>query len=299
MDLNTLISTIVTSTAALVAIIGGFLVSRVISISSEQNGIKRKIREIDNDLIAKKEIKANIEKYLFEDDLNDFMSKKNIKRLVLYSKSLEEIIEEDEFTYLTKEELQPHFDQLRSIAKELFAKIEELDEDEISNSFNEIKEQVGGFKYPEREKWYKRVFEVLNDEATKSQQTGILSQVYNYDIPISTIAPNSDYKDKKKELGQIEDEIKIIELQKKAQVELLSNYGKPVWIWSGIGVLFYASLVGIIYPSTLLPYPLETYNDGLTKWFLLSLFYSQLLALFVYLSFAMYKLTHSDEDMKW
>ncbi|WP_263406693.1 hypothetical protein [Niallia endozanthoxylica] len=39
MDLNSLITTIISSSAALVAIIGGFLVSRVIALSSEQTGI--------------------------------------------------------------------------------------------------------------------------------------------------------------------------------------------------------------------------------------------------------------------
>jgi hypothetical protein len=44
MDLNTLISNIVTSTAALVAIIGGFLISRVIiTLSSEKNGCEKEI----------------------------------------------------------------------------------------------------------------------------------------------------------------------------------------------------------------------------------------------------------------
>ncbi|WP_186579773.1 hypothetical protein [Aquibacillus kalidii] len=49
-----LLSTIIISTAALVAIIGGFLESRIISTSSDQNGIKRKIREINNELVAKR-----------------------------------------------------------------------------------------------------------------------------------------------------------------------------------------------------------------------------------------------------
>ena len=53
MDLNGLISTIISSTAALVAIIGGFLVSRVITLSGEKNGILKKIKEIDKELDIK------------------------------------------------------------------------------------------------------------------------------------------------------------------------------------------------------------------------------------------------------
>ncbi len=65
------------------------------SISSEQNAIKRKMNEIDN-------------------DLNDFVTKENIKRLIFEEKSLQKIMEEDEYTYLTKERLEPpHFYQLK------------------------------------------------------------------------------------------------------------------------------------------------------------------------------------------
>ena len=53
MDLNGLISTIISSTAALVAIIGGFLVSRVITLSGEKSGILKKIKEIDKELDIK------------------------------------------------------------------------------------------------------------------------------------------------------------------------------------------------------------------------------------------------------
>ncbi|MFB5284535.1 hypothetical protein [Peribacillus sp. Hz7] len=80
------------------------------------------------------------------------------------------------------------------------------------------------------------------------------------------------------------------------QMKILNDYGKPKWVWTGLFVLIYACIVGIIYPSTLLPYPKDIYDDVLTKWFLLGLFFSQLVALFVYLGFAMYKLTNDKDE---
>jgi len=67
MDLNILISTIVTATAALVAIIGGFLVSRVITMASERKGIER-IRELKNDLSAKRKMYDRAELVLLNED---------------------------------------------------------------------------------------------------------------------------------------------------------------------------------------------------------------------------------------
>jgi len=46
MDLNGLINTIIASTAALVAIIGGFLVSRVLALSSERVAVERSLMRL-------------------------------------------------------------------------------------------------------------------------------------------------------------------------------------------------------------------------------------------------------------
>ncbi|WP_440969653.1 hypothetical protein ACSS6N_15105 [Peribacillus frigoritolerans] len=116
MDLNTLISTIIASTAGLVAIIGGFLVSRVISLSSEQTGIKRRIREINNDLHARKELVENIEAFLLDDDVQEFI--KDIMK-ILNGDPLSEIIDDDEYNFRTEEELQPFIDELRKLLKNL------------------------------------------------------------------------------------------------------------------------------------------------------------------------------------
>ncbi len=74
MDLNTLISNIVTSTAALVAIIGGFLISRVIiTLSSGKTGVKRKLNEVKNDVFTKEEMFKKIEKDILDEDAEDFI----------------------------------------------------------------------------------------------------------------------------------------------------------------------------------------------------------------------------------
>lgn len=73
MDLNILISSIITGTSALVAIIGGFLVSRVISLSSERSAIERRLREINNDISIKEEKYDRSVDLLLEEDADDFI----------------------------------------------------------------------------------------------------------------------------------------------------------------------------------------------------------------------------------
>ena len=160
MDLTSLISTIITSTAALVAIIGGFLVSRVISISGEQNAEVKKLKEIQE--------KVRIQK----------------KQQAIVSLTLDDI--------------------------------------------------------------GKRLMEA---------------------------------------------ELISLEEQENKHKQIIENNSKPEGVFSGLIVLFYACVVGIIYPSMLLPYPSEMYNDELTKRFLLFWFYSGLIVIFLYLFVQLKNLT--------
>lgn len=290
MDLNGLISTITTSTAALVAIIGGFLVSRVIAIASEQNGIKRRIREIKNDLVANREMKDNAEKFLFEDDLNDFVTEDNIK-LIIRGKTLEEVIEEDEYTLLSKEQLEPYYKQVKEMSNELL----ELhgSTDDYYEEFSVFMKFFTEYKYPDRMDWYERIFEVI-DEMAQPEATGPFA---GFKLrPLTPPNINTDYKDTKKERDRLIDDIRVLDLQLEDNLKIYNDYGKPKWVWSGLFVLIYACIVGIIYPSTLLPYPKDMYDDVLTKWFLLGLFSSQLLVLFIYLGYAMHKLTNDKNE---
>ncbi|WP_427088526.1 hypothetical protein [Peribacillus simplex] len=287
--MNDLVTTIIAATAGLVAIIGGFLVSRVIAIASEQNGISRRIREIKNDLLAKRETKRNAEKFLFEEDLDYFVTYKNIKRILL-GRTLEEVMEEDEYDYLTKEQLKTYYKQVKEMASELMELHRSTDD--YYEEFSVFKKFFTDYKYPNRMNWYERIFKVIDDMAQPEAQ-GIFGRI-NLGAAIS-IPTNTDYKDTKKERDRLTDDIRVLELQLEEQFRILDYYGKPKWVWSGLLVLVYACLVGIVYPSTLLPYTEKVHDDVLTKWFLLGLFYSQLLLLVVYLSAAMYQLTHPKE----
>ncbi|MCY8973997.1 hypothetical protein [Bacillus atrophaeus] len=291
MDLNGLISTITTSTAALVAIIGGFLVSRVISLSSEQTGIKRRIREIDNDLLAKKELLQNVEDYLLEDDAIDFLEDNIIK--ILQQETLSEIINQDTNNNRSEEELKPYFNEMQNIIKELYTLINKFEK--FGDDFDDFyKENNHNLKDIEKRDLYEIAYEGMMDLIRDSQPQS--SDPFAIGLNLSSLSSfrprsvNLEYRDKSKERDRLDDDTRVLELQIEEQRKILNDYGKPHGVWGGFAVLVYACIVGIIYPSMLLPYPTETYNDNLTKYWLLFLFFSQLVALFVYLAFAMFKL---------
>ncbi|WP_340462898.1 hypothetical protein [Paenibacillus glucanolyticus] len=73
-DLNGLISTVAASTAAIVAIVSGLLFSRLLSLSSEKNGILRRLNELKADIDLRREQFLEISDWLLWDDAKDFIN---------------------------------------------------------------------------------------------------------------------------------------------------------------------------------------------------------------------------------
>lgn len=292
MNLEILISTIVTSTAALIAIIGGFLVSRVITLSSEQNGTKRKLKEIKNEIKAKERVYSKIIEYILEEDAYSFIVD-NTEEILKNDKTLEEIHKEDKFTDLTVNQLEPFVKEFRGMFAEIYKPIRDLLDNagELPYDFYEFKNKVElELSIPNKSEWYETAYDYYYDQIPKRKSSLGFPPLDL--INKSNISPiNQYYKDQVKIKEQLETELAVLRLQKEEQEKVLSEYGSPNGIWSGILVLIYSGIVGIAYPITLLPYPLDTYNDSLTKIVLITLFLSELVALFGYLIFAMKKLT--------
>jgi hypothetical protein len=293
LDLNGLISTIISSTAALVAIIGGFLVSRVISLSSEKNSIVRRLREINNDLKSKKELLNTIEIDLLEDDIDSFINEYS-KEIIIENKPFDELLEYDKSYNLTVEQLKPYIVELLSIRDEIINLMD--DAESLPEEFNDFI-RINGFNINDRIEWYELVYQTLYDEIMKSSYSSYGPLGIKVPTPPNLIPARLNlveqqiHRDKIKEFQRLQNEIEVLKVRKDEQEKILNDYAKPNGLWGGFFVLIYSCVVGIAYPSTLLPYPKDVYNDELTKCFLLVLFFSQLIVLFLYLGIAMYRLT--------
>lgn len=289
--LETLISTIITSTAALIAIIGGFLVSRVIALSSEQNGINRKLREISNEITAKEDTFSRVKDYIMNEDAFDFISD-NVEELSVGKVSLEEVHKSDQFTELSVEQLEPYIKEYKSIFNELLDHVGKFSS--VPSDFYEFKKKLTTeVSKPEKLDWYEVaysfIYKSLPKEKPRNSFLPNIPPLPNLSNPVPSV--NHYYREQVKIKEQLENELEVLKLQKEEQQKILAEYGNPSGVWSGLAVLVYSSVVGIAYPVTMLPYPPNTYNDSLTKVFLIILFLSELVALFGYLILAMRKLT--------
>ena len=265
-------------------------------MSGEKNAITRRLREIDNELVNKKEMLDRVELILLEDKIDDFIHE-HAEEILIDEKPIKEIIEEDGAD-LTEDELSPYITKLREISKHLTTLIEKIDENyTLPNSFDNFAKD-NDIKIDDRKDWYELVYRIIWDAIPDDASSNPLLG-FNFKPMLSTNSlmrslskvPMQIHRDRVKERNKLEDEVQIITGIKKEHEKILRSYGNVSGLWSGLAVLIYACVVGIVIPSTLLPYPLEIYNDVATKQFLLALFYSELIALFIYLGVSMYKLT--------
>lgn len=300
MDLTTLISSIITATAALVAIIGGFLVSRVISLSSERSTIERRMREINNDISVKEEMYERSNAALLEEDANDFIIEHH-EDLVLNDKSVEQLVNESDYNGITKAKLDPFIKQFDSVKDEVITIIQKHEGSTIPSNFDDIITGKSDLSNPDKKSWYELIYDVIYKNMPKEKPANKFG-IPHFTPPslnLSTVKPAGEYqryRDMVKERDQLADDLGALRAQKKEQKKILDDYGTPHGMWAGLGVLIYACIVGIAYPSTLLPYPINYYNDVETKWILLTLFFSELIVLFVYLAFSLYRLTSNQKE---
>ena len=293
MNMGSLITVIITSTAAIVAIIGGFLVSRVITLASEKNSIERKLKEINSDLSAKESMLEQVNIEILEEDIDSFIYDYS-KDIIIENKNIEEIIEDDDNYDFSIDELIPYLREFNSITDTVINWMRDVDS--FPKDFDEFLKN-NELKVEKRKEWYKLAYDTIWDKVPENSPKNPFE--LNFDLTpaltstnlVNSFSISRSYENKLKEQKVLSNDVEILKLRKAEQEKILDDYAKPVGLWGGFWVLVYACSVGIVYPSTLLPFQEGIYNDVTTKWFLLFLFFSELITLFMYLGISMRKLT--------
>lgn len=323
-DLTSLITTVASATAALVAIIGGFLVSRVISLSTENGGIKRRLNELQHDIDNKNQIFDDVNEWLLKFDIDNFVTTKVIE-MVVAEQSLDTILEETRFDSLTIQELEPTYIQLNEMTNEMYEYLKKRDDNEIDDfdinetDFKEIQKDAfntGMKDIYEYESWYEMIYDELQfrileelPEPTQTIGQGAWAiEIPKFNIRVGSLPPASrlnissvkkDYTvfhQRDNERADAQYALALLKGQYEELEKTYNDYAKPKGVISGLLVLAYASVVSIAYPLTLLPYETNHYNDSQTKWLILSLFFSQFLLLFAYLFWQVRQLSFTKKS---
>ena len=106
-DLTSVLTTIAACSASIVAIVGGFIASKLIAINAERDEVNTRISELDEEIEFFTEERDMLQEQLDEDDALDFISE-NITYIVNRN-SLDEAYKKEERPRLEKEVLQPYW----------------------------------------------------------------------------------------------------------------------------------------------------------------------------------------------
>ncbi|OME78565.1 hypothetical protein BK120_22760 [Paenibacillus sp. FSL A5-0031] len=242
----------------------------------------RRIKELEADYQIRNGQSEEVSKWLLWDDAKDFI-RENCREIVFNNKDFEELTDPEKFPYRTADELRPFIQELNEVKTDFIHILEVILNDEWHpDDFDDFDHfyRTTTFAYSDRRFYYEIIFTLFTVEPS----------TISYTIDAASINRN-EYRAKRTDSDRLLGELKNILYQIEAQKNNLKAYGKPDGLWLGLLVIVYACVVGVIWPITLQPYPLEVYNDVLTKWVLLGWFISALLAIFAYLAWSTYRLT--------
>lgn len=310
MDLTSLITTIITSVAALVAIIGGLLVSRVISLANDQHFYKRELGKLEttrNNKISELnqhhgELKREIPEHFFCKNVLYRIAKGETFEELLRSHDIPVIDDGSSIDYDIKDLLLAHYNGRKIISEEVKTVCTSKG---ATFSFDTLSEKISSSEYfydKDKKSLYTDFLAI--HEALCKEETNVSPESYTAKYESATSIFYKDMSTVRVGLPNyleklisdtriLSHEIDASYEQEEELVSLSNDYLKTVGVWIGLGVLIFASLIAIIYPSTLLPYPEDYYDDAKTKVLLITFFIIALLAIFGYIAGYLVQLTRN------
>lgn len=290
-DPNWLFSTAAQSAAAFVAIVAGFLVSRLLALSAERNGLESRLRDVRAQLKGKQRDLQEVQDRLLRWDVSDFFDNDTLD-LVIEKQgniSLTEVMTEAISCSRSDEELQPFYDKIVAATRNALSLFREDRNDgfESQQQFYDYLERKGLVLSNLERRVYLRVRRFLREQEEKN--TRFASAI----VPtLSALAMKPEYlrADELNSYRQLERDIELIERDKKSLeaiesdlTDQLTYAGKPEGVNWGLAVLAYFSVVGIILPLALTPMAPDHFS-GLFRWGVFILFLSGFLFFFLYLA---------------
>jgi prefoldin subunit 5 len=298
-DPNWLLSTIVQSAAAFVAIIAGFIISRLLALSSDKSGLEARIRDLEVQLTVNEQNITPLQKRLLEWDARNFLEHPDVFKKIIESEgkiSLTDVMNGTTAHKRSIDELQPYWDAeieetkkafqlIREHISEIYEGIQDLEtllkKFEPNLSHHSLSICYGVYAFLRKEYYKKRnpfdaiLGSVVESLPTSASLTGILPDVN------LRLAEINNYRALQEEIEKFERERNALETLSVELKNQLKRLSLPKGINQGIAVLVWFALTGIVLPVVFLPIPPEQFTP-IHKWIISGFFLSDLVAFFVY-----------------
>lgn len=250
-DLTSILTTIAACSASIVAIIGGFIASKLIAINAERDEVDTRISELDEEIAFYTIERNTLQGVLDEDDALEFIED-NIESIIK-RRTLDETYKEVERPCLEKEILRPYWERGEKVyqlfcdvlIKQSDSDYEENDDGVPSEVAKRITEE---FEYS----ICKSVCEYFERQQSSSATLGCR--------PRMSIRAFPWYEDTIKKLNGIDSKINWLTLQREQQITRHKALKKPKGMKVGLALFALFSAANIIWPLSMSPFTTKNYQ---------------------------------------
>lgn len=305
-DPNALLSTLSQSSAAMVAIIGGFLVSKLVAISSEREALKRQLKTARQRLKHIQPAYDDAYRYRLGNSKDTFSGwiQDELVGAGLNEVDYEALAAENIPRGSSVEEMLPFAITLHERVKKAYETISPLLKDAYSDSSLDLDDlKKRGLKVVEEdESIYEDVFYKLKSQLPEQPTTnfmGILTKVPNFNMgAIGAIKPAWSHDIDARRLDEsIREEQELKEQLVATESEIsrltydLAKLGKPDGVIPAVFILSSLSLLGIVFPVIVMAFSPTKLSAGLTT-ALIGSFVVGLVSVLGYIVWYLKKISH-------
>lgn len=241
LDYTSFFYSIAGCSATIIAIIGGFIASKLISISSDRDTILDKIKEIEDELEMKTRKHNEIVEELNADDALDFIGH-NISMLI-DNESIDVVYETEERPRLDYSVMKKYWCR----ALDIFEEMSSLDTDDFSNTNSDKIPAVLANKYTNNFD-YKVCKKIIREMDMRRKRNSNL--IFPSALLMDSDSPQIRiwYHQKRGEVERLKSRIEELEFEKRQYEEKKKQIRKPKGMKAGLWIFAIFSSLGVFFP---------------------------------------------------
>lgn len=312
-DLTAFLTTVVASSASIVAILGGFIASKLITISGEREAVLEKLNSIEEELRFKTTERESRQK---ENDISDALSfiRDNIE--AVNNQNIIDLVYDTANNHsITKERLKPYWERALSISKELC----EMGSDGMQFNSDGLPKDLAR-KYSNDAFSYNVLFALMRfSEKIAREEERRRREELRKNSPLASLVPLSfdesvfrnnieyiepltstySYSQNEQEIVKLTSDILFLEFQKGQLEKQRKILSQPKGMKTGLIIFAIFAIICIIIPLAMSPWNTESLcTFWLVKSIILILFVVGLVAIFAYLVYLL-QWKNNSENKDW
>lgn len=268
-DLSSMLTTVAGASASFVAIIGGFIASKLIAVNGERDAIENRLQELQSEIALKECLRDEHSKFIEEDDALGFICDHIDDVVNIEPLGKVYCTEEDE--RISEDDLLPYWDK----AIELARRFHELCKETTSYNDKQIPVTLAS--------------EVKGHTFEYEVCSAIAEELFNVTIPMTHTTSVELYNNAFEKREALDVEIAALKIHKEQCTKQRDALKKPKGMKCGLVIFALFSLFNIIVPLILSTVPLKTvavYNG--VRALVIGTLTVGLIATFIYLAWLLY-----------